>query len=340
MKPKPNIFDYATSELSQDAFLCWLIQWANKDYQNIDSYLNNCAISFVQSLLEKDHSFKIEKVEVRKQWKNIDVCALVNEKYFLVIEDKKGTKEHSNQLIRYSEIAKKHYEKSDIEVKLIYFKMEEQGDYSNVKKAGYLIFQRSKMLSILKNYILKTGKSKQNDIIVDYYENLKNLDININSFLTNPLNEWNAYSWKGFYFALQKYIRGKWGYISNPSGGFEGFSWNWNSSIIEGVKVEYYLQLEQDRLVFKLYVPDKNKRKKLRTLFRRFLNKNANEMNINISNFGRLGKFMGIAKLSTDYRITQENGLFNFHETVYNLKKITNLLNSIESEIEAYNKGI
>ena len=63
-------------------------------------------------------------------------------------------------------------------------------------------------------------------------------------------------------------------------------------------------------------------------------------MNINISNFGRLGKFMGIAKLSTDYRITQENGLLNFHETVYNLKKITNLLNSIESEIEAYNKGI
>lgn len=24
---KPNIFNFATSELSQDAFICWIISW-------------------------------------------------------------------------------------------------------------------------------------------------------------------------------------------------------------------------------------------------------------------------------------------------------------------------
>ena len=176
MKKRPNIFDYATSELSQDAFLTWLIQWADKDYREIDSSLNACAISFVQELLGKDSSYKIETVEAGRQWNNIDVWALINNQYFLVIEDKKGTKEHSDQLNRYSEIAKKHYEKSDIEIKLVYFKMEEQGKYSDIKNAGFLIFQRGKMLSILENYVNSTEKSKQNDIIVDYYKNLEKYD--------------------------------------------------------------------------------------------------------------------------------------------------------------------
>ena len=51
MSKKPNLFNYATSELSQDAFLAWLIQWADKDNKKNDSYLNACAVSFVQELL-------------------------------------------------------------------------------------------------------------------------------------------------------------------------------------------------------------------------------------------------------------------------------------------------
>ena len=43
MKKRPNLFDYATSELSQDAFLTWLIQWADEDYKDLDNSLNSCA---------------------------------------------------------------------------------------------------------------------------------------------------------------------------------------------------------------------------------------------------------------------------------------------------------
>jgi len=78
MKNKPNLFDYATSELSQDAFLTWLIQWADKDFQKIDASLNACAITFVRELLSVDNSYPIETIEAGRQWNNIYVWALVN----------------------------------------------------------------------------------------------------------------------------------------------------------------------------------------------------------------------------------------------------------------------
>ena len=337
MKSRPNIFDYATSELSQDAFLAWLIQWADKDYREIDSPLNACAVSFVQKLLGKDKEYPIETVEAGRQWNNIDVWALVNNKYFLVIEDKKGTKEHSDQLNRYSELSKKHYEKSDIEIKLVYFKMEEQGKYSDIKEAGFSLFHRSKMLSILSDYINSTQQSKQNDIIVDYYRNLDNLDKKIKSYLTKPLKEWNWYSWQGFYSELQKHIGGNWEYVSNAAGGFLGFWWNWHYSKIDGKEFEYYLQLEQDRFVFKLYAYKESERREIRDFYRRNLLKKSNELNIQISQFGRLGAYMGVAKLNSEYRLTNENGLLDFQATVENLKGLMKLINETKKEITAHN---
>ncbi|SOS47369.1 PD-(D/E)XK nuclease family protein [Tenacibaculum dicentrarchi] len=333
MKKKPNIFDYATSELSQDAFLTWLIQWADKDFKEIDSALNTCAISFVQELLGKEKTYKIETVEAGRQWNNIDVWALINTKYFLVIEDKKGTKEHSDQLNRYSEIAKKYYKNSEIEIKLIYFKMEEQGKYSKINKAGFTVFQRYKMLSLLKKYITSTENTKQNDIITDFYKNLDNLDKKINSYLTKPLEKWNWFSWQGFYNELQKEIDGNWDYVSNPSGGFLGFWWNWNYSQFEGKKFEYYLQLEQDKFVFKLSADNENERREVRDFYRKHLYKKAQELNIDISQFGRIGKYMGVAKLNTEYRMTNQKGHLDFDKTVENLKKMMKLINEIQQDI-------
>lgn len=335
MKKQPNIFDYATSELSQDAFLTWLIQWADSDYQKIDTPLNTCAISFVQELLGKDYAYKIETIEAGRQWNNIDVWALVNGKYFLVIEDKKGTKEHSDQLNKYSEIAKKHYEKSDIEIKLIYFKMEEQGQYNEIENAGFSLFKRSKMLLILEKYINSIEKSEYNNIIVDYYKNLNRLDKKINSYLTKPVNDWYWYSWQGFYAELQKHIGGDWNYVSNRAGGFLGFWWSHKFSNINGNEFQYYLQLEQDKFVFKLIVDKKDERREVREYYRSFLYNKANELNIKISRFGRLGKHMGVAKLNSEYRITNKNGLLDIQATVDNLKIMMNLINETEKEIKS-----
>lgn len=333
MNNKPNLFDYATSELSQDAFLAWLIQWSDKQFLEADSHLNQCAKLFLKELLGKDNSIKIEKVISGRQWNNIDVWALVNERYFLVIEDKKGTKEHSNQLKRYAELSKKHYEKKDIEVILVYYKMEEQSNFSNINESGFRVFDRNMMLDTLNDYYKSVPKNIQNDILTDYYENIWNLDKRINSFITLPLSKWDWYSWQGFYSALRKQIYGHWDYVPNRAGGFLGFWWHHKRIKNDILDIEFYLQLEQDRLTFKLISFNESQRKTSRDFYRNILFEKAKELNVKISRFGRLGKHMGVAKLNYEYRLTDENGLLDLGATITNLIGLMKLIDETEKEM-------
>ena len=100
---RPNIFDIATKELNQDAFITWLLQFADPKYQSANPKLNKCGKAFVSQLLKKQlTSFdgQINKVEAGRQWENIDVWAEINDKYLIVIEDKTYSSHHSNQLAR------------------------------------------------------------------------------------------------------------------------------------------------------------------------------------------------------------------------------------------------
>jgi len=51
MRP-PNLFNFATSELSQDAFICWLACRADPAYQANDKALHATATAFLNRLLE------------------------------------------------------------------------------------------------------------------------------------------------------------------------------------------------------------------------------------------------------------------------------------------------
>lgn len=102
----PNIFNYATSELSQDAFILWLLDWANPQYAKYDKALCDTAQDFVRLLLDKE-DLKITSVECKKQEHHIDVFAIINEEYALLVEDKTNTSEHGNQIQRYYEWVKK-----------------------------------------------------------------------------------------------------------------------------------------------------------------------------------------------------------------------------------------
>ena len=103
---KPNLFDYATSELSQDAFICWLLKWSNPEYIEVSKELHLCGTEIIKTFFNK-HNVEfpqtIESVEVFKQNKNIDVLCIVNSIYPIIIEDKTTTVEHSDQLTRYFE---------------------------------------------------------------------------------------------------------------------------------------------------------------------------------------------------------------------------------------------
>ncbi|MGB4498351.1 MAG: hypothetical protein WBI40_06610 [Methylococcaceae bacterium] len=337
---KPNLFNFATSELSQDAFIAWLLTWANKEYAEIDKNLHDCAVDFVRKLLNKD-DYVVEIVNVTTQWKHTDISAEVNGEYFLLIEDKTATKEHAGNL-KYVEMAKKHYEKTNFKVIPVYFKMEEQGNYAALKAVGYDIFTREQMLPILENYYSIITEVNKNDILLDYFFHLKALDKKINGFKTLPLNEWYWNSWKGFFFAIQKEVNSwsDWHYVHNQSGGFLGFWWHFKHQEHSGSKYEIYLQLEhparkeiENKLVFKISTTDIQLRRKIRDFYRAKLLDTAKEQNIKINKFGSLGESMGVAKLSGDFRVPAPNGLIDLPATIENLKKMEQLLNSVVEKL-------
>src|SRR5271166_6054436 len=101
---KPNLFRFATSELSQDAMLCWLVEWADPAVAQHDPLLHKLGQSFLNLLFTKpgvQRSQPITRIEIKRQYKNIDVLVIVDNAFALLIEDKAGTCEHSDQLRRY-----------------------------------------------------------------------------------------------------------------------------------------------------------------------------------------------------------------------------------------------
>jgi len=181
----PNIFSFATSELSQDAFICWFLSWAKEEYASKDLSLHNCAKNFISIIFEK-HSLDmtdISSVEVTKQDKNIDVLCVINNKFAIIIEDKTGTKHHSGQLKKYlDDILNRNYEPEN--VLPIYYKSEDQSCYSNVLENGYKPFLRNEMISVLEMY------DGTNQILIDYRDHLLQITKQVDSFMHLPIDDW------------------------------------------------------------------------------------------------------------------------------------------------------
>lgn len=52
MDKRPNLFSYGTSELSQDAFIYWLAEWANPIYKGTDECLYEASIGFIRRIYD------------------------------------------------------------------------------------------------------------------------------------------------------------------------------------------------------------------------------------------------------------------------------------------------
>lgn len=265
MSYRPNLFSIATKELSQDAFFTWLILFADKKCEQEDYLLNKCAKEFVSELIKTKYpSFdeQIKDVKADRQWGYIDIVATVNNKYFIVIEDKTYTKYHNEQLCRYREHATEYCSKHNLlEPVLIYLKTGNESLYSlrTVLKEGYYIFDRERLISIFKDY-----KEIKDSIFSDFIVNLSNVNNRYNKFLEEEIQKWGDNDWEGFHQFIEKNLNFNdinWGYANNPAGGFwwssfSWFKWKYNSSI--------YMQLEQNkaRLCFKVEVDLDNNDKK------------------------------------------------------------------------------
>lgn len=98
---KNNIFSFATSELSQDAFICWCLNWINA---KPEAPLRQLGIDLLKRLLptRADEIQNIHRVIIMQQLLNIDILVLIPElKVALIIEDKTVSGAHDNQIYRY-----------------------------------------------------------------------------------------------------------------------------------------------------------------------------------------------------------------------------------------------
>ena len=256
-KDIPNIFSYATSELSQDAMIAWLLQWASPEYGEADPDLHRTGKEFVRLLAGKSDDFHIESVDVGRQWENIDIWAEINDNTFLIIEDKTGTTIHDDQLERYKISLKREYSGKRTDLCYAYVKTSEEprSVLMSIEQSGFKTISRAEILRCLNGY-------RGNDtLMVSYRKHLQGIEDSVMSYKTLPEKKWGWNAWQGFYKELESRVDiDSWGYVANPSGGFLGAWWHF----IDEKDCTMYLQLEQGKLCFKISYEGEGDRSEVR----------------------------------------------------------------------------
>jgi hypothetical protein len=329
---KPNLFHYATSELSQDAILCWLLSWADNKHKADDPILHELGRNFLNSICECTHEKypgNYQSIEIRQQDGGIDILCLVNGDIALIIEDKVGSKQHSDQLARYKQHVIKMGFSSD-KIISVYLQSRDQSDYSEVLKHGYSVYERRDILKVLESSSGRAAQDKS-DVVASYTSYLRQIEDEVQSFNTLPPKDWSGESWKGFYTELQKTLEdARWDYVANPSGGFLGFWWHF----LGDDQCEQYLQIEQDKFCFKIWVKDQEKRRELREHWHQRILEVCSRHGLKAKRPDRFGNgnYMTVAILDQDFRIVNERNQIDLPRTLELLKKAESVLDDAKAQ--------
>ncbi len=211
-----NIFKYATSELTQDAFICWLLSHLTTECYNIDEHIRAVAFEIMSEIFGSvgiviDNDFRID--EIKTQYKKIDVLLSANG-YKIIIEDKTFTDTHSNQINRYKNALIEEGINAD-KIICVFYKIIEQAEKENVDYQ----FDRVKLLEIFRKY----SENIENPIFIDYLEYLESIESEVNSYKNSQIKDWSNRAYIGFFEHLRKEVLngdGCWSYVANFDGGF------------------------------------------------------------------------------------------------------------------------
>jgi len=348
MNNQPSIFKYATSELSQDAAIMWLLEWAKPLNQEKNPKLHQIGISLLKSLYNLTDSTLegFDTIIIKPQVKKIDILVEVisgEKKTAILIEDKIKSSHHSNQLKRYLD-----YINSTNEYDLVipvYFKTGFQASLKRVTETGYYHY------SVVQFHeVLKKGKESgvENDIFRDLFEHIYQLRKNYrgskNSFenyAQNKINDWTWWSWYGFFTNFQNTLSKPeegWGVVPSRRGNLLA-SWFSHEKFIyekDGEKLIFkpFIDVRYEGfrnnyvLSYRLHL-NKNKdyHKEVRNQIKKELIPRLKKKNFNIqeSKFKKAKNTIEILKIQTD-GINQESTLL---ETIVTLEEI--LTDSVEA---------
>jgi hypothetical protein len=245
----PNIFEYATGELSQDAFICWLLAWIKCSPESPEA---DAAREFIVTLYNKyrDENLlpnAVESVMIVPQKKyNIDIYLEVkfkNETELVpfIIEDKVWTSPHSGQLETYREKVRKEWTKSKgVDVGrwkgpiCIFFKTGYLFHDEDEKKAtaeGYCIINAKWIVDLLEKH------NSRHPFYLDYISYLTNkfvvpFDRARNEVLSESGHEeLKMYGYKQYILmgeltkGMERLIHGKWNRNVSPGNNVGGTPW-------------------------------------------------------------------------------------------------------------------
>jgi hypothetical protein len=222
MTVSKNLFDYAPSELSQDAFLCWICSQYNTD----DLAVRHASQNLLHAFLKKDDSDFIEVLNITRQYKNIDVLLQLRYQkltYMVIVEDKTDSVEHNDQLKRYRNSIENDFEQSNINrIFVVYYKTGILSEYTLIRDNCDVLLDRHSILQLLSDSLQKA--STVNPILLDYVENIKRRSTAYDLYRSLPLIEWQSQQFQGFFEYLQHSFKNSsyWtglGYNDNRNGG-------------------------------------------------------------------------------------------------------------------------
>ena len=260
MNAIPNIFDFATSELSQDAALAYILSWADPQFSESHAALNELGENLLRALVASAaaamskpdllEGVAIESVKARTQRERIDVVVEINDTVFLIIEDKTGTEEHSKQIDRYIEKAKTFETKDGnpwSQVLAVYVKTGNESLMRQTKSAPCGIFLRDDLLAVL-------GQTKLTDnaIVEEFRQYLQDWSDCTQSFKepgwVDSNDKWDGT--EGLYLAIQKWLGDQdensdadWQYVANAQGGLLCFFFHGHT--FEAFRCRIYLQIDK-----------------------------------------------------------------------------------------------
>ncbi len=334
---KPNLFYWATSELSQDAFIAWLLQWADPLNKKFDEKKHELGSVFLKNLIQlqlPDYKKEISSVFVRRQYHNIDICAEINDDIFLIIEDKTFTSHHGEQLETYRRWGNDHYSgHNKRQVVCVYLKTgsETKASLEIIKRKGYAVFTRQMFLDTLK------AKDTSSEIVKDFYENLMKVEKSESEFEGKKIQFWEEADWIGFYRFLENNDSiERWEYVNNSSGGFMNAIVQYNESMP-------YLQIEQDELCFKIAEIYEN-RSNVRNAWHDIIIAEAEKLNYAVEKPSRFGSgvYMTVAVVKKEIWLCDNDGFASLPtalKILENYKEFLHILHgNFESKLEFMNQ--
>ncbi len=155
----------------------------------------------------------------------------------------------------------------------------------------------------------------------------------VQQFSDKEIANWGDNDWRGSFMTLFRHFKedskANWGYVPNASGGFFGFWWHFRELSVKTYMP--YLQLEQEKLCFKIMAEDDSDRRDSREEAFEKLRQTAQQLNMEIQRPDRMGngKFMTVARWEGDYRVFNfNNGMLDMDATRRNLNKAQELLDA------------